>query len=751
MSKLTWRQLLVYTAYFFAALTIVGIAYTLYQWIQNPDEGQWEPLNVLADSAYSLFSAVASFAAAYSSRKASDKPITFFSSPPESLSEANWQRHRDNTLRNVESAWIDGYLKNAVHKSVEIELGLTYQPEAVSRTWGMILKRADQEDEPIPVTKSIYKIFKKKGRSLLILGEPASGKTITMLQLAERLIRKAQKDKTHPIPLVLNLSSWAAARQPLVEWLVEEIFLQYQVARGLTRSWLEHGHLLLLLDGLDEVAKGYRDDCVQAINEFKAHYAIEVVVCSRTQDYKRLSQQLNLPNAILIQPLTVGEMNRYLTELGSSTSGIRSALADDKELQELAESPLLLSLMPIAYGGLERAAIATSASLETNRRRLLDVYIGRMFERRPLPVDIGYTQDQALRWLANLARGMSYHNQSDFYIEQLQSTWLIKESSRQHYRVFAHLLVGLVFGLFGSLFGSLFGGLPGGLRLGVGVGLIFGLGLKLEIETAEKLSWSWPDRKQIIILIKTWVFVGLRFGLLGGLLSGLFVGLSVGTFEGLVFGLFSGLFGGLSVGTFVGAFVGMGGLVNNSVQVSKAPQQVIPNQGIRNSGRNALIMTVFVGITFGIIVGLFVLLGVWLFVLLGIGMGIGISDWLTVGMVIGMDIGMGDWLTVDTMVLGVGYWPGFMLFVVLIVVLGIGMRNYGGNAVIQHYTLRLLLARHNIIPFARDKHLIDYLDKMAERIILRRVGGRWVFIHRYLLEHFASLREATAEDKMTNS
>lgn len=254
---------------------------------------------------------------------------------------------------------------------------------------GISLKRPGQENEPVPANKSIYKIFEENGRSLLILGEPASGKTITMLQLAESLIRKAHKDKTEPIPLVLNLSSWGAARQPLAEWLVEEIFLQYQVARGLTRSWLEHGHVLLLLDGLDEVAKDHRDGCIQAINEFKAHYAIEVVVCSRIQDYEQLKQQLNLPNAILIQPLTVAEMGRYLARFGSDARGIRAALAEDEELQELARSPPLLSLMPIAYCRLDRSAIAASASLETNRRRLLDIYIVRMFERRPLPVNAG--------------------------------------------------------------------------------------------------------------------------------------------------------------------------------------------------------------------------------------------------------------------------------------------------------------------------------------------------------------------------
>ncbi len=68
-----------------------------------------------------------------------------------------------------------------------------------------------------------------------------------------------------------------------------------------------------------------------------------------------------------------------------------------------------------------------------------------------------------------------------------------------------------------------------------------------------------------------------------------------------------------------------------------------------------------------------------------------------------------------------------------------GIFKYGGAAVIQHYTLRFLLARRGILPFPfRDRRLVAYLDAMAGRILLRRVGGGWVFIHRTLLEYFAA-------------
>ncbi len=48
----------------------------------------------------------------------------------------------------------------------------------------------------------------EKGRTLLILGEPGSGKTITLLRLAQQLIERTEENISKPIPVVFNLSSW---------------------------------------------------------------------------------------------------------------------------------------------------------------------------------------------------------------------------------------------------------------------------------------------------------------------------------------------------------------------------------------------------------------------------------------------------------------------------------------------------------------------------------------------------------------
>jgi hypothetical protein len=61
--------------------------------------------------------------------------------------------------------------------------------------------------------------------------------------------------------------------------------------------------------------------------------------------------------------------------------------------------------------------------------------------------------------------------------------------------------------------------------------------------------------------------------------------------------------------------------------------------------------------------------------------------------------------------------------------------NRGGSAVIKHYALRLILWRSGYTPFK----FINFLDHCAKLILLKKVGGGYIFIHRMLLDYFAEL------------
>jgi hypothetical protein len=123
-----------------------------------------------------------------------------------------------------------------------------------------------------------------------------------------------------------------------------------------------------------------------------------------------------------------------------------------------------------------------------------------------------------------------------------------------------------------------------------------------------------------------------------------------------------------------------------------------PNQGIRRSTRSWLI----VGLVFGLLFGLL------------FGLVSGLEGRLEGGLVFG---------------------PVFGLLVGLFVGL-----DYGGRAVLQHYSLRWLLARNGSLPL----RLVPFLDFCVERILLRRVGGGYIFLHRLLMDHFAALEQSTS-------
>jgi hypothetical protein len=62
-----------------------------------------------------------------------------------------------------------------------------------------------------------------------------------------------------------------------------------------------------------------------------------------------------------------------------------------------------------------------------------------------------------------------------------------------------------------------------------------------------------------------------------------------------------------------------------------------------------------------------------------------------------------------------------------------GLAN-GGFACIQHLALRLTLWRSGAMPW----NYAAFLDEAAERLLLRKVGGGYLFMHRLLLEYVAA-------------
>lgn len=64
------------------------------------------------------------------------------------------------------------------------------------------------------------------------------------------------------------------------------------------------------------------------------------------------------------------------------------------------------------------------------------------------------------------------------------------------------------------------------------------------------------------------------------------------------------------------------------------------------------------------------------------------------------------------------------------------MFGAGGNDLIKHFILRIILWKNNSISWNYAK----FLDYATEILFMQKVGGGYIFIHRMLMEHFANMK-----------
>ena len=82
-----------------------------------------------------------------------------------------------------------------------------------------------------------------------------------------------------------------------------------------------------------------------------------------------------------------------------------------------------------------------------------------------------------------------------------------------------------------------------------------------------------------------------------------------------------------------------------------------------------------------------------------------------------------------------------------LIIAPIGSLLGGGDVVIKHYLLRLILRREGHVPW----NYVRFLDYTTSLIFLRKVGGGYIFVHRLIMDHFASLDEEAIERITTAS
>lgn len=610
------------------------------------------------------------------------------------------QSNREIMLQKVHDFWVKGVLHNALGESTSLAIDIASAP-------GAVLKHRQYEDYQLPETAlAIDKIFKDMQRELLILGAPGSGKTIVLLQLAEKLIAAAQADEKLAIPIIFNLSSWAAERKTLKDWIIDELNSKYQVSKKIAKNWIEYEKILPLLDGLDEVVGEHRDACVDAINDFREAYrSVDLAICSRIEEYEALSNKLDLQGAMTLQALSEEQIEGYLAE--NSYQTLRDTMQKDSTLQNIAHTPFLLNTMAYAYQDASPPTLALPPDEENEDGRIKHLFENYVETRiKNDSSENKYTPRETRHYLSWLARKLHQHQLTVFYIENLNFAWA-QESYLRWYKP-----IGLLAGTFiGAIIGALVGygtdivsgllsvSIPIDAFIGATVGIIIGWYSthNEKILPAETITWRW-----------TWQALAI------GLSTGILIG-TVAYFIAITMGLDSiRFFVGLYVGILISFSVVFGMGIHSSEYVQARSS---PNHGIRLTIENSIGLCLISGV----VIGFAYLVGLMMIVpLISVSGGV-LRDNFIEAMKLVFDAGY-----INLILAGIAIASASGLF--------IGIVFGGGIVVVKHIILRVFLFRGGDIP----PNYAEFLDHAANDLhILRKVGGGYIFRHRYLLEYFA--------------
>lgn len=619
---------------------------------------------------------------------------------PRRIGTAGAARARKVLLERVRRYWVTSVLDRSLYEEARIELGIAATADDRRHPWSLRASRRDGFTGSLDDRTSMSALFDQLDQAVVIVGAPGAGKTTTLLELARDLLDRADHDPEAPIPAVFNLSSWATLRRPLDQWLVEQLTERYGIPAEQAAGWVAAGEVLPLLDGLDEVAEQHRDACAEAIAAFHGRQPLTpIAVCCRQAEYARLRSELPLYGTVAIQPLDRSQIARYLDRPG--LGGLRDALDADPELWKLADSPLMLSIMALAYA--DPAGPGTDrAPAGSGRERLFARYVDTMLRRRPNP---GYPPERTAGHLATLARVLSLREQTVFVLDMIDESWSARHSaalwtSTAITRLLSCTALAALLGAAGWALGPVTGLVVAGGLLGLAV-----LMYTANYDELFDLTWAIRDRddrrpESWVVAWTTELAELERSVQVSALVAGTAVGGLTGWLAPGGPSWTTGL--GYGAGFFLATVVALVGL--DSAQVLLYFRPPPPRAGRRELPSPLLRQRLTV------MAGNFIALGV----------GVAVLGFVPVALARGATEALRF-----AALLGGG--TSLLLFSVVAV-----------SPMVEQALVRRRLARADLVPYP----LLPFLDHAVQCLFLRQVGDGYIFVHRELLDHFAERAEA---------
>jgi hypothetical protein len=431
--------------------------------------------------------------------------------------------------------------------------------------------------------------------------------------------------------------------------------------------------------------------------------------------------------------LTDAQVDEYLYRLGAAVAGLRDLLDTDDALRELSRVPLMLSILTLTYQNTTLQPLSRSVGMDDVRRSVFGNYVEHAFRRRL--AETPYSREQTLHYLSWLAAHMQQHGQSIFQIEALQSSWLSKEQVSRYYRSVTILLMCMMMLCYG------------GWRI-------------IDSSFQEVPIWSYGGGGLLAGALWGWILSGPRFkktryALLPGIILGIGWGLSVALSTTLTEGIVRGI-----ISILVNCFM-MGTTAILLARTQNDRDHIAPIQKLRFSLRRVnpgiLIASIIVSVLYfappdlrppsliasALSSAMAVTTAFVLTCLVSDKVELvtrpneGIRRSLSYGLRAGALTAVitFSYFVPQAAALIEGKLPRLADGITSMVTMTTGaLLIFGIFAVIHHVLLRRVLAQSNAIP----NNYAHFLEYATQLILMRKVGGSFIFIHRYLLEYFAS-------------
>ncbi|WP_433337589.1 NACHT domain-containing protein [Spirillospora sp. CA-294931] len=590
-------------------------------------------------------------------------------------------------------------------------------------------------------------------RRLVILGGPGTGKTTLALQLLLHLLATRTADE--PVPVLLPVAGWDTRRHPrLQDWIADRLASDYPALRSpelgaeVARALAGRGHILPVLDGLDELPPPAQTAVITALNRSLGGDD-QLILTSRTTEFTAAVTMAGdvITSAAVLEPrpLTPVAAADHLTHClppnpgpawrqalntlrttppagqnppGTAASGPGAALAG------VAATPLGLWLLRTVYTapGADPAELTdpvrfpTPAALQAHLfDRLIDAVIATRDpsgnRADPFRPRRRHDPDKVRQWLGHLAHHLSGQGTRDF------AWWRLAATTHAVTRTTAFTLallttlmgglagglaLGLVFGFAKGLVTGFAGGLIEGFMSGLVFGLVFGLMVGFSARSWEQDSPGYADLRirqrstELVRKLATGFATMFASGFTRGFASGFVLGLADGPADGLASVLLTGLVVGLVPGFVLGlAFVLAGGLTKwaeTPAQLSRATTPIGSWRADRTV--NLLRISVF-GLVSGLLIGLV------------FGLASGLADGLASGLAFGLGVGLAS---------------------------GAGNATGAHRAWLAYLVATWRLDRAGLLP----RRLMPFLDDCHRLGLLRAVGPIYQIRHAELHDHLAA-------------